>query len=47
MQQAKRNKNKMQMAILANRDKTVKGYTADKEEREASKVSKLPMIKTC
>jgi len=35
MQQAKRNNKKMQMAILANKDKTVKGSTADKEEREA------------
>ena len=35
MKQAKRNNKKMQLAILANKDKTVKGSMADKEEREA------------
>jgi len=42
MQQAKRNNKKMQMAILANKDKTVKGSTADKEEREALEGVKVP-----
>jgi len=35
MNQAKKNNKKMQQAILANKDKTVRGSTADKEEREA------------
>ena len=35
MQQAKKNNKKMQNAIIANKDKTVKGSVADKEEREA------------
>lgn len=41
MQQAKRNNKKMQNAILANKDKTVKGSTADKEEREALESVKI------
>jgi hypothetical protein len=35
MQQAKKNNKKIQQVIMANKDKTVKGSLADKEEREA------------
>jgi len=35
MQHAKKANKRMQLAILANKDKTVKGSVADKEEREA------------
>jgi hypothetical protein len=35
MQQAKKNNKKIQNSIIANKDKTVKGSVADKEEREA------------
>lgn len=35
IQQAKRHNKKLQQSILANKDNTVKGGVADKEEREA------------
>lgn len=35
MQQAKRNNKKLQQSIMFNKEKTVKGSVADKEEREA------------
>lgn len=35
MQQAKRNNRKLQQQIISNKEKTVKGSVADKEEREA------------
>lgn len=41
MQQAKRNNKKLQQSILANKEKTVKGSTADKEEREALESVKI------
>lgn len=41
MQQAKRNNKKLQQSILANKEKTVKGSVADKEEREALESVKI------
>lgn len=34
IKQAKKQNKKLQVSILANKDKTVKGSTADKEDRE-------------
>lgn len=41
IQQAKRNNKKIQVSIVANKDKTIKGSVADKEEREALEKVKI------